>query len=174
MPTPVGHVIGGLAAAFLINSTARRPRLTMPILVASAALAVAPDLDILVGTHRAHSHSVGAIAAVGAVSWLVLRGRVAEAWSWAAVLTAAYGSHALLDLLGKDTRSPRGLTLLWPFSDTYYMTGLNLFSEVSRRYWLPREFILGNLRALAWELVVLVPILIIAWALWSKRTLKSP
>jgi LexA-binding, inner membrane-associated putative hydrolase len=173
MPTPFGHAIGGLAAAFLINSTARRPRLTMPILVASAALAVAPDLDILVGTHRAHTHSVGAIAAVGAVAWLALRGRVADAWPWAAVLTAAYGSHALLDLLGRDTRIPRGLTVLWPFSDTYYMSRVSIFSEVSRRYWLPGEFIFSNLRGLAWELAVLVPVLLVAWAFWSRRTLKS-
>ena len=172
MPTPVGHAIGGLAAAFLINATARRPRLTMPVLAASAALAVVPDLDILVGTHRAHTHSFGAIAAVGAVAWLVLRGRAADAGSWAAVLTAAYGSHALLDLLGRDTRIPRGLTVLWPFSDTYYMSSVSIFGEVSRRYWLPGEFIFGNLRALAWELVVLVPLLLLAWSFWSKRTLK--
>ena len=173
MPTPFGHAIGGLAAAFLTNSAARRPHLTMPILLSSAALAVAPDLDILVGTHRAHTHSVGAIAAVGAIAWLVLRGRVSDAGPSAAVLTAAYASHALLDLLGRDTRIPRGLTLLWPFSDTYYMSSVSIFGEVSRRYWLPGEFILSNLRALTWELVVLLPVLLVAWAFWSKKTLKS-
>ena len=35
------------------------------------------------------------------------------------------------------------------------MSGLDIFGEVSRRYWLLNEFILGNLRAVSWELVVL-------------------
>ena len=172
MPTPVGHALGGLAAAFLVNSTVRRPRLTVAIIASAAALAVVPDLDILAGVHRAHTHSIGFTAAVGVLAWLVLRARAADASALAVTLAAAYGSHAALDLLGKDTRSPQGLTVLWPFSDTYYMTGWNIFGEVSRRYWLPREFIVGNLRAVAWELAVLLPVLIVVWAFWSKRTLS--
>ena len=157
MPTPTGHAIAGVAAAFLVNSIARRPRLTMPIVAAAATLAVVPDLDILIGVHRAHTHSIGAIAVVGVLAWLVVRKR-ADGSLFAVTLAAAYGSHSLLDLLGKDTRSPRGLTVLWPFSSAYYVTGCDIFGEVSRRYWLPGEFIFGNLRALLWELAVLVPV----------------
>ena len=50
---------------------------------------------------------------------------------------------------------------------------VDLFGEVSRRYWKPEEFILGNLKALAWELLVLVPVAVLAWAVWSKRTLET-
>jgi membrane-bound metal-dependent hydrolase YbcI (DUF457 family) len=173
MPTPAGHAIAGLAAAFLTNATARRPRLTKPILVSAAVLAVLPDLDIIAGLHRTHSHSVAAIAVVGLVAWIVLGRRVPDALPLALALAAAFGSHAVLDLLGKDTRDPRGLMVLWPFSSTYYITGWDVFGEVSRRYWLPSEFVFGNLRALAWEMVVLLPVLILAWAFWSKRTLGS-
>src|SRR5262245_46070007 len=60
MPSPVGHALGGLVAAFAVDSLARRQRLTLPLLAASASLAVAPDLDILAGSHRTYSHSVGA------------------------------------------------------------------------------------------------------------------
>ena len=77
----------------------------------------------------------------------------------------------VLDWLGKDTSPPPGLTVLWPFSRAYYQTGWDVFGEVSRRYWLPREFILGNLWAVAWEVAVLAPLLVIAWAFWSRRTL---
>ncbi len=154
MPTPLGHAIGGLAAAFLVNSTAHRPRLTIPIVASAAALAVVPDLDILIGAHRAHTHSIAAIAIVGVLAWLVLRKRPADRSLFAVTLAAAYGSHSLLDLLGKDTRIPRGLMVLWPFSSAYYVTGWDIFSEVSRRYWLPGEFIFGNLRAVFWELAV--------------------
>ena len=172
MPTPFAHAVGGLAAAFLTNSTANRPRLTMPILATSAALAVSPDLDIIAGLHRVYTHSIAAVAVVGIVSWLVLRTRTTEALPLAAVLTAAYASHAVLDLLGKDTSPPLGLTVLWPFSSHYYLTGWNVFTEVSRRYWRPDEFIFGNLRALSHEMLVLLPVLILTWALWSKKTLS--
>jgi inner membrane protein len=143
----------------------------MSLLAAAAALAVTPDLDILVGAHRAHTHSVAAVAVVGLASWLVLRRRSTHALALSFALAAAFGSHLLLDLLGKDTRNPRGLTALWPFSSDYYVTGWDVFSEVSRRYWLPGEFVVGNLRAVAWELVLLGPVLLVAWAFWSRRTL---
>jgi membrane-bound metal-dependent hydrolase YbcI (DUF457 family) len=150
--------------------------LTRSLVASAAALGVAPDLDIFVGVHRAHTHSVAAVALVALVSWLVLRKRSAGALASSIALAAAFGSHLLLDLLGKDTRNPRGLTVLWPFSSDYYVTGWDVFSEVSRRYWLPGEFVVGNLRAVAWELIVLMPVLLLAWAVWSTRTLsrKSP
>jgi hypothetical protein len=103
----------------------------------------------------------------------VLRTRTADALPLTAVLTAAYASHAVLDLLGKDTSPPLGLTLLWPFSSDYYLTGWNVFSEVSRRYWRPEEFIFGNLIALAWEMLLLAPLLILSWALWSRKTVSA-
>jgi membrane-bound metal-dependent hydrolase YbcI (DUF457 family) len=172
MPTPVGHALGGLAAAFLANATARHPGLTPRVLLATVAVAIAPDIDILAGHHRSYTHSVGAVAVVGLASWLALRRRVPNVSASAMVLTAAYGSHLFLDWLGKDTAPPVGLTILWPFSSAYFMSGLDLFGEVSRRYWLPYEFVIGNLGAVAWELMVLTPLLIVAWAHWSKRTLS--
>lgn len=172
MPSPVGHALGGLVAAFVVNSFARRPRLTLPILAASAALSVAPDLDLLAFSHRTYTHSIGAVALVGVASWLFLRARHSNAAA-AGVLTAAYASHLVLDLLSKDTARPSGLTALWPFTARYYKSGLDLFGEISRRYWLPEEFVLGNLRAASWELAVLAPLLILAWARWSRSTLKT-
>jgi membrane-bound metal-dependent hydrolase YbcI (DUF457 family) len=173
MPTPFGHAVGGLAAAFLTNSTAKRPRLTIPVLAASAALAVAPDLDIIAGFHRIYTHSIAAVAVVAIVAWLILRTRTPDALALTAALAAAYASHVLLDLMGKDTSPPLGLTVLWPLSSGYHQTGWNVFSEVSRRYWRAEEFIFGNLRALAREMLVLLPILIVAWSVWSKKTLRS-
>ena len=172
MPTPVGHAIGGLAAAFLTNAAARRPHLTIPVLLAAMGLAISPDLDIVAGSHRTYTHSIGAVAAVGLISWAVLRRRHADAVSLAAALAAAYGSHLVCDLMGKDSRAPVGLTALWPFSSSFYTSGVDLFGEVSRRYWLPSEFVVGNLRAVAWEAAVLAPLLMMAWAWWSGRTLR--
>jgi membrane-bound metal-dependent hydrolase YbcI (DUF457 family) len=173
MPTPVGHVLGGLAAAFLADSTGRRHQLSPALLIASAAVAVAPDLDLLVGSHRTYTHSVGAVLVVGLTSWLVARGRVPNATRAAAILMAAYSSHLVVDWTGKDTSTPPGLMIAWPFSSAFYVSGWNLFGEVSRRYWLPEEFVFGNVAALAWEVLVLAPILLLAWAVWSKRTLQT-
>jgi inner membrane protein len=173
MPTPAAHALGGIAAAFLVDSVRRRPVLSPALLVASAVAAMAPDLDLLAGSHRTYTHSIGAVTIVGVVTWLVTLRRVPNAARAALIVMAAYGSHLLLDWMGKDTSIPPGLTALWPFSSDYYVSGWNLFGEVSRRYWRPQEFVLGNLQALAWELAVLTPPLIFAWVWWSGRTVEK-
>jgi membrane-bound metal-dependent hydrolase YbcI (DUF457 family) len=170
MPSPVGHALGGLTAAFLINSFTRRPALTAGLLAASAAIAVAPDLDILVHSHRTYTHSVGGVAIVGLAAWMILRTRPAGA-AGAAALTAACASHLALDWTSKDTSLPSGLTALWPFTSRHYKSGLDLFGEISRRYWLPEEFIIGNVKAAMWEFVLVGPFLFLAWVYWSKKTL---
>jgi inner membrane protein len=172
MPSPVGHALGGLTAAFLINAFARRPALTVGLLATSAVVAVAPDLDTLVGSHRTYTHSIGGVAIVALAVWLILRKRSAGAAGTAA-LTAAYASHLVLDWLSKDTSKPSGLAVLWPFTFNFYKSGLDLFGQISRRYWLPEEFIIGNVKAAMWECVLVAPCLFLAWVLWSKRTLKT-
>lgn len=172
MPTPVGHAVGGLAAALLSNTAARRPGLSPSLLLASATVAVAPDLDILVGIHRAYTHSIGGVAIVGLAAALALRGRRNARWG-AAAIAAAHASHLVLDWLSKDTAPPFGLTILWPFSSTFFMSPITVFGEVSRRYWLTDEFVFGNLKAAVWETFILLPILLVAWIWWSGRTLKK-
>jgi membrane-bound metal-dependent hydrolase YbcI (DUF457 family) len=173
MPTPAAHALGGLAAAFLVDSIRRRPVLTPALLAASAVAAMAPDLDLLAGSHRTYTHSLGAVFIVGIASWLILQRRVRSAVRAAVIVMVAYGSHLVLDWMGKDTSIPPGFTALWPFSSDYYVSGWNLFGEISRRYWLPQEFILWNLQALAWELMLLLPVVLIAWMAWSRRTLEG-
>lgn len=172
MPSPVGHALGGLTAAFIVNAFARRPGLTLPMLAAAAAISISPDLDLLIGSHRTYTHSVGAVSVVFLVCWVAFRKR-ASSVNTAAMLAAAYASHTALDWLSKDTSYPSGLTALWPFTWTYYKSGLNAFGEISRRYWRPEEFIVGNMKAAAWECAVLAPLLLAAWVFWSKRTLVT-
>ena len=174
MPTPVGHAIGGVAAALFVHAAARRPGLLTPgLLLASAAASVFPDLDLLLGSHRTYTHSFAAVAAVGIISWLILRRRIWNASAAVAAIMGAHASHLLLDWLGKDTSRPPGLMMLWPFSTAHFLSGYDVFSEVSRRYWRADEFIFGNLRALSWEMTVLLPALLVAWVVWSGRTVGS-
>jgi membrane-bound metal-dependent hydrolase YbcI (DUF457 family) len=169
MPTPVGHALGGLAAAWFAESISRKSSRTIPLAVACAAIAMTPDLDIPLGIHRTYTHSVAAVAAVGLLSWLVLRGRTTMAARFAVIIAAAYGSHLLLDWLGKDTSNPPGLMALWPFSSRFYISGFDVFGQVSRRYWKPDEFIVGNLKTLARELAILGPVTALAWFLRSRN-----
>ena len=172
MPTPFGHAVGGLAAALLANSAARYPGLSPRLFLAAVAAAVSPDLDILVGSHRTYTHSVAAVVIVGFGSWVALRRR-SNAGAGAAAIAAAYASHLVLDWLGKDTSSPAGLTALWPFSSAFFLSGCELFGEVSRRYWLPGEFVVSNFMALGWEMLVLMPVMLMAWIVWSGRTISA-
>ncbi|HUP39194.1 MAG TPA: metal-dependent hydrolase [Vicinamibacterales bacterium] len=173
MPSPAAHALGGLATAFVVDAVRRKPLLTPALVVTAAAAGMAPDLDLLFGSHRTYTHSLGAVLIVGVMSWVVTagRGRLRDATRTAAILAAAYGSHLALDWMSKDTATPSGVMMVWPWSSAYYVSGWNVFGEVSRRYWRPEEFIFGNLRALTWELAVMTPLLLIAWVWWSRSTL---
>ena len=176
MPTPVGHAIAGLATGWFSDALVRL-RHTTPgraaarLTIACVAAAVAPDLDILFRIHRTYTHSVGAAMLAGAVAWLVARRQSSALGSPAVAgltVAVAYSTHVLLDWLAKDTAPPYGLMALWPFSSRFYLSGANIFLEVSRRYWKPDEFIVGNFKAVGLEIVVLAPILALAY--WVRRS----
>jgi membrane-bound metal-dependent hydrolase YbcI (DUF457 family) len=171
MPTPVGHAVAGLTTGWLAESFGHKlpqPQSTR-LTIACAIAAMAPDLDLLVGSHRTYTHSIGAACAMGLVTWLLVRQRVSRPARIALTIAVAYGSHVLLDWLGKDSSMPPGLMVLWPFSSRFYISGFDLFGEVSRRYWKPDEFIRGNLIAVAKELISLAPFTLCAWLLYKKR-----
>jgi membrane-bound metal-dependent hydrolase YbcI (DUF457 family) len=87
----------------------------------------------------------------------------------AVTIAVAYFTHIVLDWLGKDSSTPPGMMALWPISAKFYLSGLDLFPEISRRYWRPSEFIVGNLQSLAWEIAILAPVAAAAW-LFRIRT----
>jgi membrane-bound metal-dependent hydrolase YbcI (DUF457 family) len=164
--------LGGFAAGWL---AARSIRLDWPILtgVVFAGLGVVPDLDILVeGTHRLYTHSVGAVALVAVLAAVSLRAagpRISTPparWTLVLAAAAAYASHLLLDWLADDRSVPIGIRALWPFTDAYAQSDARWFPPVERRYWLP-GFWTANLRAIAWELLVLSPAVVLAW--WARR-----
>jgi hypothetical protein len=173
MPSPVGHALGGIAAGWFAGGAVR------PGWIKRAAwlglLGVAPDLDLLVGAHSTYTHSVGAVGlvalAVFLARWLPRRDLHAAdpapvAFTAAFAAAAAYGSHILLDWLGTDTTPPIGIMALWPFSDAFYESPWHGFMAISRRYWLP-GFWTHNLTAMAWEVLLLSPIVALVW--WGRR-----
>jgi len=133
---------------------------------AFALLGAAPDLDLLVGLHSTYTHSVAAAVLVAGAAFAVYRHRSVQ---WALACGAALASHILLDWLGSDTTPPIGIMALWPFSSAFYQSPLCLFPAVSRRFseW---SFVTQNLQAVAWELAILVPLVVcVGWIRGARQ-----
>jgi membrane-bound metal-dependent hydrolase YbcI (DUF457 family) len=160
VPSPIGHALGAIAAGWGV--VPRRDAAAAAIL---ATIAIAPDLDLLVGDHRGISHSLGMAVTAGLLALAITRRS-----RWAAAVTLAWGSHILLDWLSNDTRPPFGVMALWPFTREYYKAAIEVFPPVSRRYWESR-FWIYNLKALVAELLIMGPLA--AAVVWRRRVSRS-
>ena len=173
MPSPIGHALGGIAIAW-----AAIPRKNRHAAIVLAAVALAPDLDLLIGDHRGISHSVGAAVAAGvaaAALWAAFGGSgIGPAplrWDTLRVglaVALAWGSHVVLDWLSNDTRPPIGVMALWPMTRDYYKAGIEIFPPVSRR-WGDIRFWQHNIYAAVVELVILSPLLLLALKVFTRR-----
>lgn len=170
MPSPVGHALGAVAAGFAgadiaPSSSLGHTRYPWHEAALFSTIGLLPDLDLLVGAHSQYTHSVGAVAVVLAVAWLATRGR---SFRLALAIALAYASHPLLDWLGQDGTPPYGVMLLWPFDPGFHHSGLDLFTGISRQYWLP-GFFAHNLAAVVREVVILGPLALVAWLVRRPR-----
>ena len=118
-------------------------------------LAVAPDLDLLVGKHSTYTHSFGAMTLVGVLVYILNNRKGGQALS----ATMAYGSHILLDWLGTDTSMPIGIMALWPLTNRFYQSNFFWFMAISRRF-RASGFLSYNLYAMSRELVLLGPLVV--------------
>jgi len=151
MPSPIGHALGGIASGTLISRPAGWGHLA--IFALAGALA---DVDFLLPIpHRGPTHSLG-----GTLLVLVTALAASSRARFAVAVAAAYGSHVLLDWLGADSSVPRGLMALWPLSSAYYISNLDVFRAVERRYWLP-GFWSRNAVAVVRELLILAPLFVL-------------
>jgi len=182
VPSPAGHLIAGVAIAWAVealeplrsrgreaaNPSAAAPVVT-PLVLASAVLALAPDLDIALASHRTYTHSIAAVAVAALAGGAVARARRSPGLATALACALVVASHIVLDWLGRDTSTPRGLMALWPLSASYLYSGIDLFADISRRYWKPEEFILKNAVSIAREVAILAPPAALAWLLRRRR-----
>jgi membrane-bound metal-dependent hydrolase YbcI (DUF457 family) len=177
VPSTLGHSIAGLAVAELFQCREGRVR-RQALLMANAA-----DLDMLPGlltrrppdaTHGRVSHSLGAavIVGVGAGLWEKARGRRFTPRFLQAA--AAYGSHILLDYLGKTPGD--GAPVWWPFSRDPHTSERHWFKTIishskERGFWkgLVNR---SNVAALAQEAAVTAPVYLAARVV-GKR-LRAP
>ena len=187
MPSPLGHVIAGVAAGWLVAGAPRLAPLvptkvagTFPAKMPAAlwreaglfgALGALPDIDLLFGAHSGPTHSLGAMAIVGLTALVLARffgaGRASRL---AMACAAAYASHVLLDWLGSDASPPLGVMALWPFSQAHFESDVHVFMAISRRYYQGWTFVAQNVRAVCLEMVILAPILVLVGRFRRRQT----
>ncbi|MBI3400093.1 MAG: metal-dependent hydrolase [Acidobacteria bacterium] len=179
MPSPIGHALAGVAAAWTADLVpGRRAWRAAPaasslyeragggLTLACAALAVAPDLDLLFGGHRTVTHSIGALIFVALFAAAMAANAGLPIARVALMCAAAYGSHLLLDWLGADARPPFGIQALWPFDRGWYISSLAVFRKTVRFLFPPDVVVRENAWTIAREIAILGPIVA---ALWRVR-----
>lgn len=173
MPSPVGHALAGVGLHLLTAPREQsRSRLRIGVVVAAA---LAPDLDLLLrfvdgrNHHQAESHSLGCALVAGLAVWALARMR---GWAQPGVLgLLGFGgwlSHVLLDLLGRDTHPPIGLMALWPLSRDYFKFPFPVFMDIGRT--LAWETARHDALAIAWEVVLVAPVVLLLWRLRAPST----
>jgi inner membrane protein len=186
MATPVGHSLAGYLV-FGWSAETQGPHKVRWLLL-YICLANAADLDFLPGIllgrpsfyHQGVSHSLGFALVVS----LAVAG-VCRLWgkSFAAIFAlscTAYVSHLVIDFLGSDTRPPYGIPILWPMSGAYCISPVPVFWGVhhagsaagSMLEWLGALFHPYNLGAIALEVVLLLPFVVLR--LWRRYILLGP
>jgi len=185
MPSPVGHILGGLISATLASGVAQpatKSGLDWRYGLFLVFAANAPDLDfvpgMLIGSigeyHHLASHSLMAAVIFSALVFVVMqRWRSHEARKWAMLAAVAYLSHILLDLFTADYRAPYGMQLFWPFSQDFFIAPFSIFSDIHHggvgdtlQGTLFLLFSRHNLVAIGLELAILLPVL------WLSRKLR--
>ena len=187
MPSPIGHALAGVAVAWTAdlisgNRTGRVApassswyhRAGGGLTLICAGLGAAPDLDLAFTAHRTATHSFTAVivVAVATAAIAAVTGRPLARVTL--TCAAAYGSHLLLDWLGADFYPPRGLQLLWPFNDEWYISGLDVFRQTARLRIFTRGPMLTNVRAITQELAILLPVLAVLWLVRVKALAGLP
>lgn len=181
MPSPVGHTLGAYAAMLALEPNLVKDRRTHGIAVGTAfVFGTMADADFLVAYvasspvlhHHYFSHSIPFTIVLGLLLYLVLKllrfkrpGRIAF------LLSAAYGTHLLLDYFADDGSFPYGIPLLWPFTDRHFMAPVAIFYSIHRGEWKDL-FSLHNLMGALIEFVVTGPLALLAFL--RARRLQKP
>jgi membrane-bound metal-dependent hydrolase YbcI (DUF457 family) len=169
MPSPIGHALAGVAVASILDR-----RLDRRLALIAAGLGAVPDIDLLLPIpHRTITHSLGAVVIVTIIAAVVTPQVTTRraVWRVALICGAAYASHLLLDWLGVDRYAPYGVTLLWPFSSRFYISGWDIFRQTARQHLFTWPVIVINVKAIAQEVALLGPLVL---ALWSVRVKAAP
>src|SRR5204863_1988470 len=146
MPSPIGHSLAGLAAAWAADlvpgDRAWRVRSGSSIYgragggltLACVALGCGADVDLLWGSHREYTHSIGAVIVVAIGAAFVAAKAKLPVLRVTLMCAGAYATHVLTDWLGGDAKPPYGIRALWPFDDGWYISPVIVFKGTQRFY----------------------------------------
>jgi membrane-bound metal-dependent hydrolase YbcI (DUF457 family) len=182
MASPIGHALAGLAVAwgadlvpgnrawrFAPPSASWYERAGNGLTLACAVLAAAPDLDLPFGrVHRTVTHSLVSVIAVAAVAGLTAARARLPLRRLVIMCAGAWATHLLVDWLSADQSTPRGIQLLWPFDDRWFISGWDLFIGSERRDLFSAPTMRRNLEAIAQEVAILLPIVVVLWSVRVK------
>ena len=180
MASPIGHALAGIAVAWGADlvpgsrawriapaSASLYARAGDGLTLTCAALAAAPDMDLFFGRfHRTMTHSLISVAAVAAVTALVVaRARWPRAMMPRIVImcAAAWATHLLVDWLSSDRSAPQGIQLLWPFDGRWFISGWDIFAGSERHQLFSAATMSRNIEAIALEIAILGPIVAALW-----------
>ena len=179
MPTPIGHLFAGAVIRQSVETDLRR---NLWFTAALLFFALLPDIDFIFGFavgdvnryHHLFTHSFIFVLGAGLLGGRMFSLRSAKmALNVSAIFVLAGISHVLLDCLALDQRPPYGCPLLWPFSNRFFISPVVLFSDVSRssdsKLFFSSLFNLHNLRTVAIEAAVLMPLWAVVWSVTRKK-----
>jgi membrane-bound metal-dependent hydrolase YbcI (DUF457 family) len=167
LPSPIGHTLAALALARLFENGSRGRRATAVI------CAVAPDFDLVPaitgrGSGSRHGWSTHSLAAAlaAALAAGTVGALTGDRFSRCFALGgAAYGSHLLLDIWGKEEED--GIPLLWPVTEERFGVKEPWFRTLkSRRGSFVRGLLTRrNVRVVAREILTLLPLTLAVYAI---------
>jgi membrane-bound metal-dependent hydrolase YbcI (DUF457 family) len=182
MASPIGHALAGIAVAwgtdlipgnrtwrFAPSTVSWYERAGNGLTLACGVLAAAPDLDLFFGRfHRTVTHSFLAVALVAVVAGLVAARVRLPVRRVVFMCAGAWATHLLIDWLAADQSIPRGLQLLWPFDGRWFISGWDLFLGSERRQLFSAATMRRNVEAVAQEIAILAPIVVVLWLVRVK------
>jgi len=172
MATTVGHSLLGYTLYLTFYKDYRLFK-NWKIIALYVFTANAPDLDFIPGIfignanrfHHGISHTLGFSLLFALCMYMIPRFRTKKDF---AIFFSLYFGHVVIDFLTADTSAPFGVMLFWPFTQKYFISSFSLFSDIHHLF-LSDLFDLHNIQAMAREVAIFLPIIVLLVFIHQKR-----
>lgn len=176
MPSPIGHSLaGGIIYVISVKQVAKTWKSLLGGILFCLIYSNLPDIDFLPGIivgslnkyHHVITHSLF-FSVVLALLTGFIAGRKA---GWLSFILL--GIHIIMDYFTADTSFPYGMTIFWPFSNTYFISPISIFLAYKKRAEVMDIINPVNMGGYIYELFLLLPVLILVIYLKRRRVVNS-